>query len=170
MALQLWGNKLLVVSGDLAAHADCCCEDDNCNCCTGYVQGAKITLSGVTGVDALCDGDFCDNTNGEYDVPVSDSPACEGDTQFEWLDDCEQDGTPTWYSVNAYWNIECTSTEVWINWIIAGRFSGDVAGDMTRTSMPIDCLSVSGGSPITNAPHDPHWCNWDNATASIELY
>jgi len=128
----------------------------------------------VTGVDAECAGDFCVNTNGEYDVPLDASPNCAGEERFEWAVDhpapCIKSGTPTLYYIDATWNIDCTSTEVWINWIIAGRWSGDVLGDVTRTSMPIDCLSVAGGSPITNAPYDPHWCNWDNATVSIELY
>ena len=176
MALYLWGSDLLLDGGDLAIHENCCCGE-NCNCCTGRIQGVRFTLAGVTGVGAECAGDFCVDTNGIYDVPLDASPNCAGDERFEWAtthdDPCVKSGIPTTYYIDATWNIDCTylaPEKVWINWTIAGRWSGDVSGDSTEDAKPKACLDITHGSPVLTAPYDPHWCNWDSATASIEIY
>jgi hypothetical protein len=77
------GVLLFTAGNNLAMHADCCCEEDCTECCTGSIDGFEFTLSGV--VDSGCsncaglnttafcyvaeDGDGCRGTMSETVTP-----------------------------------------------------------------------------------------------------
>ena len=78
MTIQINDNKILISSDNkIAAHDDCCCEDEGCpNDCGDCGSTYSITISGfTTGLCASCNGTFGGNWESDcairYDVTGS---------------------------------------------------------------------------------------------------
>lgn len=118
MPLMFLANELLFVSGDLAMHEDCCCEEDvprhDCASCNLPIRDtAKLTLSGFS------DGDCspCSVFNGEILVP-----------KF---------GTCTWRKTGT---ITCEG--VTKSWVISGGVGGSGGSVVVQFALTIDGFDV----------------------------
>lgn len=98
MALYLYTGKLLVDSGALAIHQDCCCNVGDCEECVDKIQGVLLEVAGAGSNDPAtdCCGEdgsgccACSYLNGSFFIPWTGPPTYDACASLEeWAQDDE---------------------------------------------------------------------------------
>jgi hypothetical protein len=161
MPLMIYGGKLLVVGGALAADPACCCEASSCTCCqSGTVPDTiPLLISGIG--NGSCQG--CGSVNGSYSLRYVSGCLWQAEPRLVQICGLSM-------SVSCSLEITCdgTDTIITVHFLLFWR-APELAIDFVKvvTGKPIDCTQDIQGLYAGNVIYSSGTCDGSSAACTI---
>ena len=155
---------------------DICCV--SCECCIGPIQGATVTVSGITGCPedgVACSP--CETLNGEYDIPANydGGGGCVGRIEIPVECVYDIDGTPAgsgYYFIE--WHLFCDEDGIYVEVnqgyeLAGGATTGGAVVIFLTNDLNTECVDLSGSDTYVGGALCL-FCNHSNVGISISFY